>query len=63
MPAGGWCSPLCPKDVDWHECFPAYFPDESNSNVDFKSKNPSITKVTIADVGCGFGGLTVGLNI
>mmetsp|Transcript_10174 Transcript_10174/g.21203 ORF Transcript_10174/g.21203 Transcript_10174/m.21203 type:complete len:273 (-) Transcript_10174:2-820(-) len=54
--------PLCAADVDWHTCFPAYFPDESNPDPEFKSKDPSVTKVTIADVGCGFGGLTINLS-
>eukprot|EP00976_Prorocentrum_cordatum_P100386 1192208-Prorocentrum_minimum.AAC.13 len=58
----GWSvqnSPSSAKDVDWHTYFPAYFPDESKPEVEFMSKDPSVTKVTIADVGCGFGGLTV----
>ena len=35
------CSPICPAAMDWSSHFPQ-FPN---------------TKVTIADIGCGFGGL------
>eukprot|EP00242_Pyramimonas_sp_CCMP2087_P009278 CAMPEP_0198211306 /NCGR_PEP_ID=MMETSP1445-20131203/23065_1 /TAXON_ID=36898 /ORGANISM="Pyramimonas sp., Strain CCMP2087" /LENGTH=278 /DNA_ID=CAMNT_0043885531 /DNA_START=214 /DNA_END=1050 /DNA_ORIENTATION=+ len=54
--------PQSTAHVDWHSYFPDYFPDESKPDAAFVSKDPSVTKVTIADVGCGFGGLMINLS-
>ncbi|SCW04063.1 LAFE_0H05094g1_1 [Lachancea fermentati] len=45
--------PLSPNDMDWRKLYP-YFYDES--------KGDMTKEVTIADIGCGFGGLLIDLS-
>jgi len=49
-------SPLNPSSVNWSEYFPEYY------HQDNILKLPDPPKVTIADIGCGFGGLLVSLS-
>lgn len=64
------CSPVSPAAMDWSSYYPAYVApppakDEDNETMadTEASDNPRpLTKdVEIADIGCGFGGLTVAL--
>eukprot|EP00008_Paramoeba_atlantica_P013556 CAMPEP_0201493348 /NCGR_PEP_ID=MMETSP0151_2-20130828/37523_1 /ASSEMBLY_ACC=CAM_ASM_000257 /TAXON_ID=200890 /ORGANISM="Paramoeba atlantica, Strain 621/1 / CCAP 1560/9" /LENGTH=216 /DNA_ID=CAMNT_0047880683 /DNA_START=42 /DNA_END=689 /DNA_ORIENTATION=- len=48
-----WC-PLSPQDMNWNSHYPAHFGPDSSSLTG--------KEVTIADVGCGYGGLTVALG-
>ena len=53
-------SPLSPAHMDWSSHFPAFVdPDTSKTNL---SGGRKLTKeVEVVDIGCGFGGLIVGL--
>jgi tRNA G46 methylase TrmB len=53
-------SPISPAHMDWSSHFPAFVdPDESKTNL---SGGRKLTKeVEVVDIGCGFGGLMVGL--
>ncbi|ODQ67615.1 hypothetical protein NADFUDRAFT_82044 [Nadsonia fulvescens var. elongata DSM 6958] len=46
--------PLNPQAMDWSKLYPAYFNDNT--------KPEDLKKVTIADIGCGFGGLLTALS-
>ncbi|CCF58419.1 hypothetical protein KAFR_0E02670 [Kazachstania africana CBS 2517] len=45
--------PSCPGDMNWGKLYPYYYNDETKEMT---------KKVTIADIGCGFGGLLVDLS-
>ena len=47
------CTPACPGDVNWSQHYPAFF--KPNAAVD-TADEPT---VSIADIGCGFGGMSV----
>jgi tRNA G46 methylase TrmB len=55
-----WFSPLSPAHMDWATHFPAFVnPDPSQTNLAGARK--LIKDVEVVDIGCGFGGLLVGL--
>lgn len=58
-------SPASPDLMDWATHYPAYValdPDPSELNDNPKSDLKPLKKVvTVADIGCGFGGLLVAL--
>ncbi|SCU85309.1 LADA_0D06788g1_1 [Lachancea dasiensis] len=45
--------PLSPDDMDWQKLYPAFYD---------KATNKMSKEVTIADIGCGFGGLLIDLS-
>ncbi|XP_067935243.1 tRNA (guanine-N(7)-)-methyltransferase B-like [Watersipora subatra] len=47
--------PVCPEEMDWSTYYPAYFTGKGNKGKDGKC-------VEFADIGCGYGGLTVTLS-
>lgn len=65
------CSPTSPADMDWASLYPTYAVEEKDqSRAKLHSKGDeekstavkALTKnVEIADIGCGFGGLTFAL--
>lgn len=64
------CSPTSPADMDWASLYPAYAVEEKdpkarshdNDEGGKSTANKALTKnVEIADIGCGFGGLTFAL--
>lgn len=46
-------TPACPGDVNWSEHYPAFFNQTPGGD---KQEEP---RVSIADVGCGFGGMSI----
>lgn len=48
--------PACPGDVNWSEHFPEFFKQAGG-------KGMQEPRVSIADVGCGFGGMSVRCDI
>jgi len=62
-------SPISPEAMDWSPYYPAYVvpspkqdDDETLADAGEENKPKPLTKdVEIADIGCGFGGLTVAL--
>jgi tRNA (guanine-N7-)-methyltransferase len=52
-------SPPSPAQMDWSTHFPAFF--EPPAAEGQGSKNSKGKKVEFADVGCGFGGLSISL--
>lgn len=46
--------PVTPADVEWHTHFPAYIAEDGSAKVTGVD-----AAVRIADVGCGFGGMTI----
>ena len=57
-------SPRTPSEMDWSEYFPAYFPPaDAAAAAAFVSKDAAVAAkgVRFADVGCGFGGMTIKL--
>ncbi|XP_038975328.1 tRNA (guanine-N(7)-)-methyltransferase-like [Phoenix dactylifera] len=51
--------PIIPADMDYSQHFPYFFPSRSSDDDD-GSAPPR--KIRFADIGCGFGGLLVGLS-
>ena len=47
-------APICPAAMDWSTCFPAYVASDGSAKC--ADVDPV---VRIADIGCGFGGMTV----
>merc|ERR1711969_516436 len=47
--------------MDWSEHYPAYFAAGGAAGGDGRAQGQAAKRVEIADVGCGFGGLLVGL--
>lgn len=56
----GEISPVSPAHMDWTSHFPEYV-DPDSSNVNLSGARKLLRDVEVADVGCGFGGLLVGL--
>jgi tRNA (guanine-N7-)-methyltransferase len=62
--------PASPDKMDMHALFPRYFPQpaEAAASVPPARKRPKVgdgkpcTEITMADIGCGFGGLTIALS-
>ena len=56
-------SPASPAMMDWSSYFPGFVADaEESSDVSDESKPRKLRKdIEIVDIGCGFGGLLVGL--
>lgn len=54
------CSPVSPAHMDWSSHYPAFVDaDPAKTNLNDSRK---LTKdVEVVDIGCGFGGLLVGL--
>jgi tRNA (guanine-N7-)-methyltransferase len=50
--------PPSPDEMDWHKHYPQYFSEALSSD---EKNRESTTEVSIADIGCGFGGLSVKL--
>lgn len=60
LAVGDYVFPLSPDMASWNTHYPYFYPEEDMLLDDSKeSKRP---EVTIADVGCGFGGLSVTLS-
>lgn len=53
-------SPLTPAHMDWSSHFPAYL-DPDTSKTTLGGARKLLKDVEVADIGCGFGGLLVGL--
>lgn len=53
-------SPLTPAHMDWASLFPEYV-DPDPSKVNLGGTRKLLKDVEVADIGCGFGGLLVGL--
>lgn len=51
--------PISPDDVDLSQHYPRYFPADKGEHGDGDAEAP---RIRFADVGCGFGGLLVGLS-
>lgn len=61
-------SPVSPATMDWSTYYPAFVAPVSpqidgagNVNADFTAVRALTRDVTVADIGCGFGGLLVAL--
>ena len=61
-------SPQCPDLMDWSVHYPAFVTQQTNSigksastGVASHMTNSLVKEVTVADIGCGFGGLLVAL--
>ena len=61
-------SPVNPAMMDWSSYYPAFVapvfqqPDDAGGiNADWTAIRPLARDVTVADIGCGFGGLLVAL--
>lgn len=52
-------SPLTPSSMNWSEYYPAYVVPQESPSEDIPKKISQ--DVEVADIGCGFGGLLVGL--
>ena len=46
-------TPACPADISWSQHYPAFFKQVSDAD------GQDEPRVTVADVGCGFGGMSV----
>ncbi|XP_063931595.1 tRNA (guanine-N(7)-)-methyltransferase-like isoform X2 [Zophobas morio] len=53
--------PSCPSKMDWSEHFPLFFTKLGERFNDEENSMKTKKKVEFADVGCGYGGLLVGL--
>ncbi|KAG1370099.1 tRNA (guanine-N(7)-)-methyltransferase [Cocos nucifera] len=51
--------PISPADVDYSQHYPHFFPSERSDHDNGSTPTP---KIRFADIGCGFGGLLVGLS-
>ncbi|KAL6718009.1 tRNA (guanine-N(7)-)-methyltransferase (tRNA(m7G46)-methyltransferase) [Lecanora helva] len=58
---GDGTSPVSPAQMDWSPYFPAFTDRDATKNVQEGQPKPLIKPVTVADIGCGFGGLLVAL--
>lgn len=61
-------SPVNPATMDWSAYYPAFVApialqtnDAGDVNADFRAVRALAKDVTVADIGCGFGGLLVAL--
>lgn len=53
-------SPVSPAHMDWTSHFPEYI-DPDSSKVNLSGARRLLKDVEVADIGCGFGGLLVGI--
>ena len=53
-------SPPNPSQMDWSAHFPAFV--DPNAQVKEGQPRPLTKSVTVADIGCGFGGLLIALS-
>lgn len=53
-------SPMSPAHMDWTPHFPA-FVDPDPSNVNLSGARKLWKDVEVVDIGCGYGGLLIGL--
>jgi len=60
--------PVRPSDMNWHECYPEFFkPKDAGDAEDLREDISDgaardVNQVEFADIGCGYGGLLVGLS-
>ena len=53
--------PICPDRAQWRPHFPAFF-DDADAARAAGGGGGELARVDVADVGCGFGGLLLGLS-